>query len=81
MAYYTDKQGSCFEVFEFFSAVKREGGEHFDGELEDGWYWWPCQPGCMPDCDGDPPVGPFETEQLAVKNLNEFCGETEVQPL
>ena len=28
-----------------------------DGEaLEEGWYWWACLPGCLPDSD---PAGPF----------------------
>ena len=27
-----------------------------------GWYWWSCQPGCIPDSDF---FGPFETEEEA----------------
>jgi len=27
-------------------------------ELESGWYWWPCLPGCFPDGDA---TGPFPT--------------------
>jgi len=40
-------------------------------ELPDlaGWYWQACFPGCMPDGD---PIGPFETEQDAITDANEF---------
>jgi hypothetical protein len=27
--------------------------------LTEGWYWWPCFPGCLPDGE---PNGPFDTE-------------------
>ncbi len=31
----------------------------YDGEYgRPGFYWWSCQPGCLPDSDA---VGPFET--------------------
>ena len=37
-----------------------------DGErLTEGWYWWSCEPGCIPDDDGFGPFGPFETRELA----------------
>lgn len=40
-------------------------------ELPDlvGWYWQACFPGCMPDGD---PSGPFETEQDAITDANEY---------
>ncbi len=28
-----------------------------------GWYWWSCYPGCIPDSD---PFGPFDTEAAAL---------------
>ena len=28
-----------------------------------GFYWWWCQPGCLPDSD---PIGPFSTEDEAL---------------
>jgi len=34
-----------------------------------GYYWWACFPGCMPDGD---PMGPFETEDEAIDNANDF---------
>ncbi len=30
-----------------------------------GWYWWSCQPGCLPDGD---PCGPFDTEDEALRD-------------
>ena len=37
----------------------------YDIEVEPGWYWWPCFPGCLPDGDA---VGPFQTEREAVED-------------
>lgn len=31
----------------------------------DGWYYWFCFPGCLPDSD---PVGPFPSEAKALTN-------------
>lgn len=31
-------------------------------DLETGWYWWPCSPGCLPDGE---PSGPFPTAEGA----------------
>lgn len=38
----------------------------FAGE---GWYWWPCFPGCLPDGD---PVGPFDTEAEAIADARDY---------
>ena len=35
---------------------------------EPGWYWQSQFPGCLPDSD---PVGPFETEELAIADCRE----------
>jgi len=32
------------------------------------WYWWTCLPGCVPDSE---PVGPFETEEVALADARE----------
>jgi hypothetical protein len=37
-------------------------------EILTGWFYWFCFPGCMPDSD---PIGPFETEQLAIDDARE----------
>lgn len=40
-----------------------------DGEMMgEGWYWWACFPGCMPDSD---PCGPFDTEAEAIADAQE----------
>ena len=33
-----------------------------------GWYWWACFPGCLPDSE---PMGPFETEALALADAQD----------
>lgn len=38
--------------------------------LERGWYWWSCQPGCLPDGDGDP-SGPFDTSKEAYDDAHQ----------
>lgn len=48
------------EVFYDIKALTLTGKE-----VEPGWYWWPCFPGCLPDGDA---VGPFETEREAVED-------------
>lgn len=30
-----------------------------------GWFYWICQPGCLPDSE---PFGPFESEEAALKD-------------
>jgi hypothetical protein len=43
-----------------------------DGPMEEGWYYWFCFPGCLPDGE---PIGPFETEQAAIDDCRDFAGE------
>lgn len=43
-----------------FEAFYMGNGE----ELERGWYWWACYPGCMPDSEPD---GPYATEREAIQ--------------
>ena len=38
-------------------------------DVINGWYWWPCFPGCLPDGD---PSGPFENEQEAIKDATDY---------
>jgi len=33
------------------------------GLTSEGWYWWSCFPGCLPDSE---PEGPFDTEEDAI---------------
>lgn len=34
----------------------------------EGWYYWYCLPGCLPDGD---PIGPFDSEQAAIDAAQE----------
>lgn len=44
-------------------------GDDDDNECRgDGWYWWACFPGCLPDSD---PVGPFATKAEALADARE----------
>lgn len=36
--------------------------------LPEGWYWWPCFPGCMPD---GAPEGPFASEAEALADAQD----------
>ncbi len=36
-----------------------------EAESLEGWYWWTCCPGCLPDSDAS---GPFETEEEAIQD-------------
>ena len=38
---------------------------HIDNpDMEPGFYWWTCLPGCLPDST---PFGPYETEEAAIE--------------
>ncbi len=53
----------------------QEGGDEGDWKDEDGnpmeqgWYWWSCVPGCLPDGD---PSGPFQTEAEALTDAQDI---------
>ena len=52
----------------------RTAAENYaDGWVDDegdaypeGWYYWACFPGCLPDSG---PIGPFETEEEAIEGI------------
>lgn len=67
-----DSEFGSFEVFHRSPACPAHGGfeKNARGSCHDcamlsGWYWWACQPGCLPDGDAE---GPFETEDEAIMN-------------
>jgi hypothetical protein len=33
--------------------------------MPEGWYWWSCFPGCLPDSD---PIGPYASEAEALED-------------
>ena len=37
--------------------------------MEDGWYWQPGFPGCIPDAE---PIGPFDTAKEAYANAQKI---------
>jgi hypothetical protein len=53
------------DVYGSFEVFYRKAADHDNQEPpldKDGWFWWPCYPGCMPDGD---PNGPFPTAEGA----------------
>ena len=36
------------------------------GTFSTGWFWWTCQPTCVPH---GPPIGPFATSYAAYRNF------------
>ena len=55
---FTDEDGNTFGSFEVFE--------------EQGFYWWPCFPGCLPDTDDDP-IGPFTSYDAAFQDAQDFA--------
>ena len=66
---FADDDGNEHGSFEVFWHDGSNDMQDDDGEpLPEGFYWWACFPGCMPDGD---PMGPFETEQEAIDDAQE----------
>ena len=67
---FIDDEGVEYGSFEAFyhcysdDAMTNDEGEAYD----DGYYWWACFPGCMPDGD---PAGPFDTEREAIEDAQQ----------
>lgn len=68
MSYHSFKTraGTTYGSFEVFMVEK--GSMMWQSHLEEGWYWWACFPGCMPEGDI---IGPFKTEKEAIDNAQE----------
>ena len=67
-----DTYGS-FEIFWADAndvAVWNDSG--LDYTYREGWYWWACFPGCLPDGD---PSGPFATSRQALEDADEWSPE------
>lgn len=60
------------EVFRVPEDVPFSAMGEDDYEVEPGWYWWSCFPGCLPDGD---PMGPFATESEALADAREGQSE------
>jgi|TARA_Y100000034_G_scaffold82330_1_gene98655 hypothetical protein len=57
--YHVDYNGCHIEIFfhahdSVTEPLRDENGER----IPEGWYWWACQEGYLPEGD---PIGPFET--------------------
>jgi hypothetical protein len=70
---FKDEDGFPYGSFEVFyhDGDGTKGDVWLDAEGEafpEGWYWWACFPGCMPDGE---PVGPFDTELAALTDAQE----------
>lgn len=61
---FKDEDGNEYGSFEVFYVPENDLRQELESVR--GWYWWPCFPGCMPDCDE--PFGPFKDEQSAIKD-------------
>lgn len=59
---FIDEEGNSFGSFEVFE----------DGPTKEGFYWWPCFPGCLPDTEDDP-TGPFTSYDAAFQDAQEFA--------
>ena len=72
MQFYTDpereKDPNALPDAEVFHGSAHPVYEGHCEENYDGYYWWPCLPGCLPDGD---PIGPFDTEQEAIDDARE----------
>lgn len=64
--------GEVFYVSPLIARYNRENADHGDdGTIyTDGWYWWACFPGCMPEGDGIA-TGPFTTPGEALLDARE----------
>ena len=60
---YLPRGYEIFEQGDFGIVYERTNNK--DERLPDGFYWWSCQPGCLPDGD---PSGPFKTEDEALRD-------------
>ena len=58
------------EVFFLSSHQAAQWNEQGAENLERGWYWWACFPGCLPDSD---PTGPFDSRREAEMDAEETC--------
>lgn len=56
----------------FHAEETQEEYGSFEVFWDDGWYWWSCSPGCLPDAK---PTGPFAYSQQAHEDADEWAPE------
>lgn len=54
-----------FTLYRTKLEADRENEMHETARACEGWYWWTCCPGCLPDSDAS---GPFESEEEAIQD-------------
>ena len=64
---------SDYAGYHQFTNIGREHGS-FEvfwevDEGKEGWWWWACFPGCLPDGE---PTGPFDTSKEAYEDARSF---------
>lgn len=67
---FRNDDGSEYGSFEVFHYDSVPDHIYF---TEQGWYWWPCFPGCLPD--SEQPNGPFPTAEGAYLDAMDGKGE------
>lgn len=66
---FQDSEGHPIGSFEVFYQTGEEDLRPGDDvDIQTGWYWWACFPGCLPDGEMN---GPFMTEDDAFNNAME----------
>ena len=66
---------SDIEIFYMSKECMASLPEADRADWEIGWYWWYCQPGCLPDSE---PFGPFDSREDAEKDYNENSDEYDI---
>lgn len=56
---------AAIELFDRQAGIEVFHARDYRLPLAPGFYWWACQPGCLPDSD---PVGPFESRVDAARD-------------
>lgn len=69
--------GRPYEVFEQGLTGPLVVEDNDGAPLAPGWYWWPCHPGCLPDCDSA--RGPYSDERAAWHAAEDEEAEMEAQ--
>ena len=67
------EEAKVFDAHEGYHQFHNEHGEasgSFEVFWNEGWYWWPCFPGCLPCGE---PNGPFSTSYRARTDADEYC--------
>lgn len=66
---YNEDQWGSFEVFKGSDYCDTSNPDDPNYLEPEGWYWWTCYLGCLPDSD---PIGPFSTSAEAYRNAQGF---------